>query len=151
MERKIIINMSNISVVSPVSQELFKGIDIILNEDDIYYDGKNHEYVTYLKGLSKSAFIDFFSLRRNKGIEFFGDYWHAHPDLYKECDIVSLPKGIKMKASEIWENDLKRIECLKKEYNIDILVIWEKEFRKDKEKTIQKCIGFLKDDTLQLY
>ena len=69
-------------------------------------------------------------------IECYGDYWHCNPETYNE---TYYHKQINKTAKEIWEYDKKRINILKKEgYNI--IIIWEKEWKKDKNKIIEKII-----------
>ena len=75
----------------------------------------------------------------NKIIEFNGDFWHMNPDIY---DKNSYNKVKNMSAEEIWKYDMEKIKCAES-HGYKVLVIWESEYRKDKEGTIQKCIDFL--------
>jgi G:T-mismatch repair DNA endonuclease (very short patch repair protein) len=56
-------------------------------------------------------------------VEFFGNYWHANPEMYKENDEVH--HGFK--ACDIWEKDKKRLAALRKRYHV--LVVWEKAYK----------------------
>jgi G:T-mismatch repair DNA endonuclease (very short patch repair protein) len=48
-------------------------------------------------------------------------------------------------AKDIWKNDeLKIQKVIERGYKV--LVVWEKDYRNDKEKVIEECIKFLKDD-----
>lgn len=78
---------------------------------------------------------------KNKIIELFGDYWHCNPKIYKK---EYFHKIINSSAEEIWEKDSKKIEYIQSK-GYDVLVIWEKEFRENKETTIQKAIQFLNE------
>lgn len=80
----------------------------------------------------------------NKIIEFNGDYWHCNPNLYCE-DYFN--KSKQKTAHEIWEYDKIKINCAKS-FGYDVLVIWESEYNKDKEGTIQKCIDFLTQNNI---
>ena len=75
----------------------------------------------------------------HKIIEFNGDYWHCNPMIYK-CDYFNKTK--QKTASEIWEYDKRKIKCAEL-HGYKVLTIWESEYNKDKEGTIQKCIDFL--------
>ena len=47
-----------------------------------------------------------------------------------------------LKAQEIWDNDkIKLNECKNNGY--DVLVIWEDDYKDDKEGVLQKCLDFL--------
>lgn len=76
---------------------------------------------------------------KNKIIEFNGDFWHMNPEKY---DGTYYNKISKIYAKDKWEIDNIKIDCAK-EYGYDILIIWESDYNKDKEGTIQKCIDFL--------
>ena len=59
--------------------------------------------------------------------------------IYK-CDYFNKTK--QKTASEIWEYDKRKIKCAEL-HGYKVLTIWESEYNKDKEGTIQKCIDFL--------
>lgn len=46
-------------------------------------------------------------------------------------------------ASEIWDYDKERLQYLKEAHNIDVMVVWESEYNKNKLKTIEKCLEFI--------
>ncbi len=77
-----------------------------------------------------------------KIIEFNGDFWHAHPNLFQADEIVPV---LKISAKEKWELDKKKKE-LAESYGYEVLVIWESEYGKDKETIINKCIKFLNNN-----
>ena len=56
---------------------------------------------------------------------------------------MSFIKQKNKKAKDIWEYDKIKIETAKEQVYI-VLVIWESEYNENKEKTIQKCIDFIK-------
>ena len=75
----------------------------------------------------------------NKIVEFYGTLWHADPTVYKAEDVVHH----KITAKQIWERDAERINRLKDD-GYEVMIVWQKEFSKDK---IGKCIeaaNFLK-------
>lgn len=74
----------------------------------------------------------------NKIIEYNGDYWHANPLFYNETDTV-----FRRRAADIWERDLEKAN-LALDNGFEILVIWESDFKKEKEKTVLKCVEFLR-------
>lgn len=86
---------------------------------------------------NKTYYIDF--TYNNKAIEFFGDYWHANPDVYN-ADVV-MPTMHKT-SETIWQQDKQRIADLTS-IGYKVLVIWEYEFRTNPDDTINKCLTFL--------
>ena len=127
---------------SKISQELFNEIIKKYLEDDkdyVFYETKNKEYT--LKNSNGFYYrYDFCDLKRRKFIEFNGDIYHANPELYKEID---KPNPFHDKtAKEIWAIDEDKKSIAEKN-GFKELVIWEKDYREDKEKIINECIKFL--------
>jgi len=77
----------------------------------------------------------------NKIIEYNGDFWHASPKQYKPDDVVKLPNNTTT-AKEIWKKDQQKIEFAKHK-GYEVLVVWESDFKDNKEEVLTKCIQFL--------
>ncbi|CAB4130211.1 hypothetical protein UFOVP116_325 [uncultured Caudovirales phage] len=73
-------------------------------------------------------------------IEFNGDYWHANPLLYKETDML---RG--KSAACVWEKDMLKLKTAQ-DRNLKTLVIWESEFKVNKEATIEKVIKCISNE-----
>lgn len=76
-------------------------------------------------------------LFKNKIIEFNGDFWHANPDFYKSDDIVKIPNTRGLIAESIWKKDEERNNKLIS-MGYDVLVIWESDWKKNKELVLDK-------------
>jgi G:T-mismatch repair DNA endonuclease (very short patch repair protein) len=76
-----------------------------------------------------------------KIIEYNGDFWHANPKKYKPNDILKFPNSPKV-AQEIWDADERKIQFAR-DQGYEVLVVWESDFKKDKEEIIKQCIQFL--------
>lgn len=74
----------------------------------------------------KSPRIDIL-IGSNFAVEVFGDYFHANPEKYKPSDLISRFKG-KVEARQIWEEDAKRLESLRK-CGYQVMVVWEKDIK----------------------
>ena len=71
------------------------------------------------------------------------DDYHGNPNKYSELDTPN-PFRRELLAKDIWEKDrIKKI--LANENNFEVLVIWDSEYKKNKQEIIDKCIKFLKD------
>jgi hypothetical protein len=104
--------------------------------DDLLY-GKSEKFI---KNKENRVYkFDLTLSNSRKIIEFNGDYWHCNPSIYSE-DYYNKVK--KMTAREIWDYDIDKNETAK-EYGYSIFYVWESEYRKDPQKTIQKCLDFL--------
>ena len=126
---------------SSISQRMFEEID---NRFEVAkarsrYAMKGREVgVTYREGdIIRNAILDY--CLDNRVIEFNGDYYHANPSLYDADDYIDVPE---MVARDIWTRDGNRNEGLAKE-GYDIHIVWENDYRKDPEKTINECVEFL--------
>ncbi len=126
---------------SRVEIELFGSIikRININENEVYFG--DNQFFRYFKELGKTFSYDFVYKNKRKVIEFNGDYWHCNPIIYQKN---YFHKYLQLFAYEIWERDeLKNNALIQQHY--DVLVIWENDYKKDKEKVIQECIDFLKN------
>ena len=72
-------------------------------------------------------------------VEFFGDYWHAHPEKYNCDDIVHHDKT----AYEIWAHDEKRIDTLTSN-GYDVYIVWEKDYKNDELQTLSRLVEEIK-------
>lgn len=75
----------------------------------------------------------------NKIIEYNGDFWHCNPKKYL-ADFVN-PKT-KVRAIDKWKSDYDKIEFAQSQ-GYTVLVVWESDFKQNKEQTIKECIQFL--------
>lgn len=80
------------------------------------------EYV-YIDLNGRAKRIDFYLPDFNIVVEFYGDYWHCNPKIYKPEQIQ---KTLKCTAAEIWDRDRDRINNIMNIFdNPSILIIWE--------------------------
>jgi len=75
-----------------------------------------------------------------KIIEIYGDFWHMNPKVYEPDSINTI---LKMCAKDRWIMDEKRNQ-LAIETGHQIMVIWEYDYRENKQREIDKCITFLR-------
>lgn len=128
---------------SMISQELFDAIRQQMGDnEEYYYATEKHEWC--IKIDYRCAFLDFYIRNRQKAIEFYGDMWHANPAIYH--DDSQIHPFMKVPLAEIRLTDENRINLIKNDKSVkDILIIWELDYIKNKQATIQKCIKFLND------
>lgn len=128
---------------SKISQMLFYEILInynLENRKHIYFATKNEEY--RLEKEEGGVWIyDFVDLENKKIIEYNGDQYHANPKLYEAMDHPH-PFRKWITAQEIWDKD-KRKELVANEEGFEILTIWDSEYKKNKQDTLNKCLLFL--------
>lgn len=82
---------------------------------------------------------------KNKIVEINGDFWHCNPKIY---DKNYYNKMINMTAEDKWEYDNAKYECAKQN-GYDVFVFWEYDYHNDHDNTINKCIEFLNENTIQ--
>lgn len=130
---------------SKISQELFSILEEKYEKEDkdyLFYESKNKEYTIKNKNGGYYRY-DFCDLKNRKIIEFNGDIYHGNPSMFKKDDKPHPFKDITSK--EIWQIDSDK-KNLAIENGFQEMVVWEKDYREDKEKIIQKCLNFLKND-----
>lgn len=128
---------NNLLSYSKISQELF---NILLNK---IKDKDNVNFATYNKEISiiNNNCIYFYDFNyKNKIIEFNGDIWHANPQIFDEYDKPNPHTNLTSK--QIWEYDNKKVKAAN-DIGFDVLIIWEKNYKENSEKEINKCINFL--------
>lgn len=119
--------------------KLAKGFSISLAEKDILSTLQKHfpaiqDQVMVRNGHKRFLFdigLD------NKLIEYNGTYWHADPRFYNE-----LVKVRNMTAADVREKDKIKLETAMSQ-GYEVLVIWEHDFKENKQREIEKCINFL--------
>ena len=124
---------------SAISQKLFWLIyDRLDSKSDIFFKELNSEFII---SESKTFIYDFVDKSNKKIIEFNGDYWHCNPNRFHEN---YYHKHLKMYAKERWYNDKIRVEFTES-LGYKILTIWESEWRKFPDDTLDKCLKFLSE------
>ena len=84
---------------------------------------KNNEYFYKSKNGNRSFFFDFYYPEKRRIIEFDGDYWHSE-------------------SRGNIQRDTERQTILESE-GFELLRIKEREYKMDKQGTIDKCLNFL--------
>lgn len=74
-------------------------------------------------------------------LEFNGDFWHGNPRKYSENSVIA--DGIL--AKEKWAKDKERVEFLE-ESGYQVYVVWEMDYRKNKQAVISKIDSMLNWD-----
>jgi len=110
-----------------------------LNTNEKYYCALDNQkqFFRHFKENQQTYAYDF--VMGKKIIEFNGDYWHCNPKIY-EADYYH--KMIKCTAKEKWEFDKTKKELIEK-YGYKVMIVWEYDYRKNPEITINRCIEFL--------
>jgi hypothetical protein len=121
----------------PYSLDEIEMIEIISEKLKIKPRYGKNQFYRYFKDLKQTFAYDF--VFNKKIIEFNGDYWHCNPFLYKED---YLNKHKKMTAKEIWKYDKIKNDAIRNE-GYDVLIIWEYDYKTNKQATIQQCIDFI--------
>lgn len=124
---------------SEISQDLFKLLDCKLADNCSFFSTKNKEL--YLKSEKRKCYFDF--TYKNKIIEFNGDMWHMNPKKYKSDDLNPFNK---IPASKIWKLDKEKYQ-LANDNNYEIFIVWESNYKNNKEKTIKECLDFLNESS----
>ena len=85
--------------------------------------------------IGKHWFYPDVKIDKNILIEFYGNYWHANPKMFKSNDIIHH----RLKAKQIWDTDKKRIKILENNGFI-VFIVWQDEYQNNKEKIILNLI-----------
>jgi very-short-patch-repair endonuclease len=108
---------------------------------NVFFDSKNSEYF-FAKKRHKTVFVDFFIASSKKVIEFAGDYWHGNPKVYEPDFYNHQAKSL---AKELYQKTIERNLFLENVHGCKVLLVWENEYKKNKEETLDKCLKFLNE------
>lgn len=127
--------MEGIGAYSTISQDFFNSLDAEFGNifKTIYYrkNGEEKKIMINVDGKYKLYYLDYFIPELNIAVEFFGNYYHANPQKYKDPEAVIKFSRLHT-VGEIWERDRLRIENLEKHHGIKTIVVWESDYYKNK-------------------
>lgn len=107
----------NNGISSNSSNEFFDLLSSNLNTNEVFYQGKNHEF--QINGKT----VDFYYPEYKMVVEYYGNYWHMNPSMYIESDMCH-----NKTAKEIWKHDETRIKLIEQSEHVDkVFIIWEKD------------------------
>jgi len=126
----------NHSIHSRISISLFDALRESLPDLEMRY-GDSGEYrlstgILYHDLNCESRYLDFYSQSVNKCIEFHGDYWHRRTG------------GLLGESYDRIKSDYNKFKAIRS-HGIDVIYIWEEDFNRNSEDTINKCVKFLSD------
>lgn len=142
-EEKIEINRKKLSgsFCSPISQRLFWDIHNTIGGEKAKFKELNLEFHLLDSDRNWLAY-DYVDTKIKKCIEFNGDFWHCNPVIFKDENEIHRVK--KMRVRDIWDNDFNKLDLIKRK-GYEVLIIWESEYRKNPQQTLEKCIEFINE------
>lgn len=124
---------------SKISQDLFNRLIPFLNKENCFYATNNGEKRILVN--NTCYFPDF--IYKNFIIEFNGDVYHANPLIYSSMDTPN-PHYKNKTSQDIWTSDKKRLDTFK-QLGYKVYVVWEKEYKENREKIVNYLISELKN------
>ena len=88
--------------------------------------------------INKKWFYPDIRIDKNIIIEFYGNYWHANPRIYKKNDIIHH----NLTAEQIWHDNKKRIKILENN-RFKVFIVWQDEYQNNENKTIKNIMNNL--------
>ena len=106
-----------------------------------YYEGNEiYSYSANSKEFRVESFnLDYYDKTLNVVVEFNGDFWHANPD--KNINPERFENKCGLTIEEKWKKDKIRNEFIESYLNTKVFVVWEKDFRKNKEECVRKIVS----------
>jgi hypothetical protein len=109
---------------------------------------ENGEFGKFNNISKRYCFYDFVIPELKFAIEFNGDIFHANPKKYKPNEIPRF-RGNKKTSLEMWEADSIKQNILT-EIGYDVIIIWESDFHKDCEGTIENICNLITQKSLNV-
>ena len=117
----------------------YKSLSPNIQKGREYYHDNNHEYFLITK--YGYFYIDYVNKDRMKAVEFNGDVFHGNPEMFLKDDRPN-PYDKSKTAEDIWKYDEIKMKAIR-EHGFDALIIWEKDYRENKEREIKKINEFV--------
>lgn len=114
----------------------------IFENHEIYFN--NHPMEYNVGGYR----LDFYDKTLNLVIEFYGDFWHMNPHIYKIDDSICI-WGKETIAKNKWENDKARIEYIQSILKCKSVIVWERAIGLNRNKTIEQIIDIINDKNIK--
>jgi hypothetical protein len=134
----------SIANYSNISQELFTGLldyDII-SDRKCYFATLAGEY-GLLCDDGRYRLYDFVCPELRLVIEYHGDHYHGNPKMYNPNDVL-LGKGqAETLVKNKWIEDEYKQNQIRKHRGFDTIIVWDSEYRKDKEEVIGRIIDYV--------
>jgi hypothetical protein len=125
---------------SKISQELFDEISNII-KGNFKYATNGGEFS--IRFNNHNYYYDFTDIDRYKIIEYNGDQYHANPRIYNDDEFPHPYRNKKGEDSNnIWQKDMFKEE-LAREKCFKYLIIWDSDYKKNKQEIVEKCINFI--------
>lgn len=83
-----------------------------------------------------AAFLDYYNETRCVAVEIYGDYFHGNPLLFTADHVTYYGRRVQ----DIWDRDAQRIEAAKKELGVQLIVVWESDWRQDSDAQINMIL-----------
>lgn len=143
--------VSNVFQLPKVKQQIRDSLVNRKTQNVARFTKPHKEIVEFLRSHNKEVEIEFriafgeFSYRaydiRVGGIliEFYGDYWHANPEMYNADDIVDWSMGSRT-AKEVWEYDKQKRELATK-HGFKIEIVWESDWKHCRSSVEEKLLS----------
>lgn len=90
---------------------------------------EQHKIIRFSNG--HKAIVDIFVPRLGLVIEYYGDFWHANPNLHSHDKMI-----FDRTAKQVWDHDRKRQEMIEEQFTF--LKVWQC----DGEESIEKILRF---------
>ena len=136
---------SGSAFTSKVSSEFFNRLDAYFHGFNTQYYDKNGEYSVFVEN-NRFFHLDYYIHDIMVCVEFFGDFFHANPMIYKDSEKIINIYGKALSVGEIWDKDRKRIKEIKEKCGIETVIVWEKDYYNNKKnqsfykKILKECL-----------
>lgn len=131
------------SFYSKIASEMFEQIETQCKglKLKFYFAPKTSEF--FIRNTREVFFYDCYIKKLKLIIEFNGDVFHANPEMFCESDCPN-PYRKDLTSKEIWDFDKKKLDLARtKGYNI--IVVWEKDYRQNKNAIVNSVVSQIKE------
>ncbi len=140
---EVVNTKSNYFGRSKIADELFSLLSLQFTQCKQYYG--DNEFGVYCKPLEKYTKFDYVNFDANICIEYHGDHYHGNPRIYRPTDLLKGKGCTHIMAKDKWLEDETKQNYLFNERGIDVIIIWDSDYRNNKQETIDKLVKVIND------
>lgn len=116
-----------------------------LEKEKTHFGELNGEYSVFCEKKKGFYLYDFVCSELELCVEYHGDHYHGNPKLYTPSQTLRGRGQSKTKAHEVWKRDEEKNNVIREKRNYEVLVVWESDWKKNREQVLSKIMGVINE------
>ena len=114
-------------------------------KEKTHFGELNGEYSIFCEKKNGVYLYDFVCSELKLCVEYHGDHYHGNPKIYTPSQTLRGRGQSKTKAYEVWKRDEEKNNVIREKRNYEVLVVWESDWKKNREEVLSKIMGVINE------